>query len=76
MLKKLNIHFFHKNLPKDNIPLKLLDLQKANKTIDRTFSIKFFGVMLDKNITWKDHIHTFTNKSYTYYMIYDHRKKK
>ena len=36
--------------------LKLPDLQIANKTNETTFSIKFFGVILDENITWKDHI--------------------
>ena len=60
--KKTKYTFFHKNLAKDNIPLKLPDLQIANKTIERTFSIKFLGVMLDENIRWKDHIHTIEKK--------------
>ena len=44
--KKTKYTFFHKNSAKVNIPLKLPDLQIANKTIERTFSIKFLGVML------------------------------
>ena len=61
--KKTKYAFFHKNSAKDNIPLKLQDLQIANKTIERTFTIKFLGVMLDENITWKDHIHTTEKKT-------------
>ena len=44
------------------MPLKLPDLQIANKPIKRTFSIKFLEVMLDENVTWKDHIHTIEKK--------------
>ena len=49
--KKTKHAFFHESSVKDNIPLKLPDLQIANKTIERKFSIKFSGVMLDENIT-------------------------
>ena len=48
------MHFFHKDSVKDNMLLKLPDLQIANKTIERTFSIKFLGVILDENITWNN----------------------
>ena len=44
------------------MPLKLTDLQMANKTIERKFSIKFLEVMLDENSAWKDHIHTIEKK--------------
>ena len=54
MLQKLNIHFFTKT----DTPLKLPELQTANKTIERTFSIKFLKVMLDKKY--------YTERSYTY----------
>ena len=56
------MHSFNKNSAKDNIPLKLPDLQIANKIIDGTFSIKFLGEILDENITWKYHIHTIEKK--------------
>ena len=56
ILKKTNIHFFHKNSVKDNIPLKLPELKIANRTIEGTNAIKFLGVLLDENITWKNHI--------------------
>ena len=61
-VKKTKHIFFHKNSAKDYIPLKLPDIQIANKTIEKTFLIKFLGVMLDENITWKDHIYTAENK--------------
>ena len=54
--------FFHKNSVKDSIPLKLPDLQIFNKTIERTSSIKFLGVMLDEHITWNEHIKTIGKK--------------
>lgn len=41
MLKKINIH---KSSVKDNIPLKLPDLQIANRTIERIFSIKAWTI--------------------------------
>ena len=61
-VRKTKYTFFHKNSVKDDIPLKLPDLQKANKTIERRFSIKFLGVMLNENITWKGQIHTIEKK--------------
>ena len=59
---KTKYPFFHKKLVKDNIPRKLPDLHISNKSIERKFSIKFLGVMLDKHITWKDHIHAIEKK--------------
>ena len=43
--------FFHKNSAKDSRPLKLPNLQIANKTIERTFLITFLAVILHENIT-------------------------
>ena len=56
-IRKTKYTFFHKNLVKDNIPLKLSDLHISNKSIERKASIKFLGVMLDESIAWNDHIH-------------------
>ena len=53
-IKKTKYTFFHKNSVKDNILLKLPDLHIFDKTIERTSSIKFLGVMLDENITWSN----------------------
>ena len=55
-VKKTKYTFFHKNSVKDNIPLKLPELKIANRAIERTHAIKFLGVLLDENITWKKHI--------------------
>ena len=55
-IKKTKYTFFHKNSVKDNIPLKLPELKIANRAIERTHAIKFLGVLLDENITWKNHI--------------------
>ena len=37
-------------------------LKIENKVIEKTQSIKFLGVMLDKNVSWKYHIKTVENK--------------
>ena len=34
----------------------------GSKSIEKTSSIKFLGVMLDKHILWKNHIKTVENK--------------
>ena len=31
-------------------------------TVERESSIKFLGVWIDENLTWRDHIHTVENK--------------
>ena len=48
--------FFHKNSIKDDIPLKLPALKIANREIERINAIKFLGILLDENISWKNHI--------------------
>ena len=54
---KTKYPFFHKKLVKDNIPRKLPDLHISNKSIERKFSIKILGMMLDEHITRNNHIH-------------------
>ena len=44
------------NSVKDNIPLKLPESKIANRVIEKTNAIKFLGLLLDGNITWKNHI--------------------
>ena len=56
---KTKYSFFHKLSKKDNIPLVLPKLSICNK---RSESIKFLGVFLDENLTWKDHIRYLENK--------------
>ena len=54
--------FCHKTSKKDNIPLKFPSLQINNYSIERISSIKFPGVLLDENLSWKDHIKFTENK--------------
>ena len=61
-VKKTKYSFFHKPSKKDNIPLALPKLCINNYQIQRSESIKFFGVFLDENLTWKDHIKYTENK--------------
>ena len=54
-VKKDKYTLFHKKSVRDNIPLKLPDL---NDSAERTTSIKLLRVMIDENIAWEYHIHT------------------
>ena len=55
--------FFHSQAHSDNIPLKLPKLEINTTTIVRESSvIKFLGVLLDENLSWKTHINTIENK--------------
>ena len=47
---------------KDNIPLWLPNLNIIWFTIEHESSIKFLGVWIDENLTWRDHNHTIENK--------------
>ena len=53
---KTKYTFFHKIKTSDYIPLKLPSLSINNTVIKRESCIKFLGVMLDENLTWKNHI--------------------
>ena len=55
-IKKTKYTFFHKNSVKGNTHLKLPKLKIATRAIERTNAIKVLGVLLDENITWKNHI--------------------
>ena len=54
--------FFHKPCKADYIPLKLPDLKINNSTIEREYDIKFLGVILDENLTWRKNIYIIENK--------------
>ena len=53
MSKKNKYSFFHKPSKKDDIPLVLPKLNINNSEIARTESVKFLGVLLDENLSWK-----------------------
>ena len=61
-VKKSKFSFFHKSSKKDNIPLRLPNLNINGFTIERESLTKFLGVWIDENLTWRDHIHTVENK--------------
>ena len=61
-VEKTNCTLFHRNSIKGKIPLKLPALQIGNKIIERTPFIKFLGVILDENLSWRDYIKTVENK--------------
>ena len=61
-IKKTNYTLFYKNSTKDDLSLKLPDLKIVNSVLKSQTSIKFLRVMLDENISWKQHIKTVETK--------------
>ena len=53
---------FHKTRSKDNLPLALPDLFINDVKIKRENSLKFVGVMINDNLTWKTHVELVENK--------------
>ena len=53
---------FHKVRQRDNIPLFLPTLKINNTLTIRADHIDFLGVLLDGNLTWKNHINLIENK--------------
>ena len=62
MLKKKKVFVFPQIIRKDNIPLQLLNLNINGLTLKCESSVKFLGVKIDENLTWRDHINTVENK--------------
>ena len=61
-INKIKYTLFYKYSIEEKIILKLPTLKIGNKVIEKTPSIKFLGVMLDENVSWKYHIKTVENK--------------
>ncbi|XP_065665719.1 uncharacterized protein LOC136087141 [Hydra vulgaris] len=61
-ISKSKYTLFHRLHKKQDIPLKLPDLFIDNALLKREQSIKFLGVVLDENLTWRDHIGLIENK--------------
>ena len=61
-VEKTKYSFFHKPSKKDNIPLHLPNLTTNNRKIKKEESITFLGVLLDENVTWKEHLKFIENK--------------
>ena len=48
-----NKYFFHKPSKKGNVPLALPKLYMDNNRIQRSESVRFFGVFSDEKLAWK-----------------------
>ena len=62
-ISKTKYSFFHPLALSDRIPLKLPKLEINANTIKREYTMKFLGVLLDKNLSWKAHIDTIGKKN-------------
>ena len=74
-IKKTKYSFFHKRSKQDDAPLLLPKLKINNYQIKRAKSIKFLGVLLVENLTWKPYIKYIENKLQTildYYLKPNH----
>ena len=59
---KTKFSLFHKSGKKYSIPSHLPTLKINNHDIERVNTIKFPGVLLDDNLSWKEHIKYLENK--------------
>ena len=60
---KTKYFLFHKPSRKDDLPLLLPRLPIKMHKVERVKSIKFLGVLLDENLSWKDHIKCIENRA-------------
>ena len=60
--KKIKYVLFHKVAMCDSLPLQLPAMTFNNIEIKRENSVKFLGVIIDENLTWKNHIEVVENK--------------
>ena len=61
-VRKTKYSLFHELNRKDDLPLLLPRLLIKKHKMERVESIKFLGVLLDENLSWKDHIKYIENK--------------
>ena len=61
-VKKTKCSIFHKGSRRDDLPLVLPKLFINNQVIKRQSSIKFLGILLDENLSWKEHLKLTENK--------------
>ena len=59
---KTKYSFFHSLAFQDRIPLQLPKLEINNVRIKREQIMRFLGVLLDENMTWKNHISSIESK--------------
>ena len=61
-VRKTKFSLFHKSGKKYSIPSYLPTLKINNHDIERVKTMKFLGVLLDDNLSWKEHIKYLENK--------------
>ena len=61
-VKKTKDVVFHKVTMCDSLPLQLPFMALNNIEIKREDPVKFLGVIIDENLTWKNHIEVVENK--------------
>ena len=59
---KTKFSLFHKSGKKYSIPSHLPMLKINNRDIERVNTMKFLGVLLDDNLSWKEHMKYLENK--------------
>ena len=59
---KTKFLLFHKSGKKYSVPSHLPTLKINNHDIERVNTMKFLGVLLDDNLSWKEHIKYLENK--------------
>ena len=62
-VKKTKFSFFEKASRRDDLSLVLSKLYINNQVIKREPSIKFLGILLDENLSWKEHLKLTENKN-------------
>ena len=58
----MKFSIFHKASRRDDLPLLLPRIFINNQVIKRQSSIKFLGILLDENLSWKKHLKLTQNK--------------
>ena len=61
-VEKTKYSLFHKPSKRDDLFLLLPKLLIKKHKVERVESIKFLGVLLDENLSWKNHIKYIENK--------------
>ena len=54
-----NFVIFHSSQKRNNLPI---DLKIDSKSIRQKNSVKYLGIMVDKNLTWKEQVHQLCKK--------------
>ena len=61
-VKKTKFLVFHTASKRDDLPLVLPKLFVNHQVMKRESSIKFLGILLDENLSWKEHLKLTENK--------------